>query len=99
MTVANVVPTVTLSGPSKVKKGQTATYTYAIADPGSDAFAFVAGYPRCGKGAKLVGIPTIDGGSFQCKFVQAPAKPTVVLKVQDSDGTPSNVASKQLTVK
>ena len=87
MTVANVVPTVTLSGPSKVKKGQTATYTYAIADPGSDAVAFVAG------------IPTIGGGSFQCKFVQAPAKPTVVLKVQDSDGTPSNVASKQLTVK
>ena len=76
VTVANVAPTVTLSGPSRVKKGQTATYTYTIADPGSDASAFVAGYPRCGKGAKLVGIPTIGGGSFRCKFVRArPSRP------------------------
>jgi hypothetical protein len=99
LTVANVAPTVTLSGPSKVKKGQMATYTFTTTDPGSDTFAFVAGYPSCGQGAKLVGTPTIGGGGFQCKFVRAPSKPTVVLRVQDSDGAPSNVASKKVRVK
>ena len=99
LTVADVGPTVTLSGPSKVKKGQTATYTFTTTDPGSDTFAFVAGYPSCGRGAKPAGIPTIGAGSFQCKFVRAPSKPTVVLRVQDSDGTPSNVASMKVRVK
>jgi hypothetical protein len=60
---------------------------------------FAASYPSCGKGAKLVGIPDIGRGSFRCKFVRTPAKPTVVLRVQDSDGSPSNVASKRVTVK
>jgi DNA-binding NarL/FixJ family response regulator len=60
----------------------------------------VAGYPSCGKGAKLVGQNMGgDSGTFQCKFVKKPAKPTLVVGVEDLDGDVSNMASWQVKVK
>ena len=98
LTVADVAPTVTLSGPSKAKKGQTATFTFTISDPGEDDFAFVAAYPSCGTGAVLVGTPSIGAGSFACRFVKGPAKPTVAVRVDDLDGGLSNTASQTVKV-
>ena len=93
LTVADVASTITMSGLSKVKQGQTKTFTFAITDPGEETFDFAAGYPSCGTGAVLVGENMgADSGSFQCKFVK-PGKPTLAVGVEDLDGGPSNMAS------
>ena len=98
LTVAYVTPTLTISGPSKVKQGQTKTYRFSIIDPGEDTFDFAANYPRCGNGAVLVGENMVtDRGSFQCKFVE-PAKPTLVVRVEDLDGGISTMARWQVKV-
>jgi hypothetical protein len=98
LTVADVTPTLTISGPSKVKQGQTKTYRFSIIDPGEDTFDFAANYPRCGNGAVLVGENMVtDRGSFQCKFVE-PAKPTLVVRVEDLDGGLSTMARWQVKV-
>jgi VCBS repeat-containing protein len=99
VTVADVAPTMTISGPSKAKWGQTKTFTFAITDPGEDTFDFAASYPSCGTGAILVS-ENMDshGGSFKCKFIQL-AKSTLAVRVEDLDGGLSNMASWQVTVK
>jgi PAS domain S-box-containing protein len=96
--VADVAPRLTLSGPTKVKQGQTATYTFAVTDPGTDTFGFAARYPSCGQGAVLVGRPSIGTGRFACWFVKAPARSTVAVRVGDLDGGFSNTASKTVNV-
>ncbi|HXF72860.1 MAG TPA: Ig-like domain-containing protein, partial [Actinomycetota bacterium] len=60
VTIENVDPTVTLSGPTTADEGQTETYTFTTSDPGDEVFSFATGSPSCGTGGVLVGTPTID---------------------------------------
>jgi hypothetical protein len=101
VTVSNVTPTVILTGPAAADEGQTKSYSYTVTDPGQDTFAAAAGFPACGTGGDLVGgshSTTTSGGSFQCKFPDGPASPSVEIKVTDSDGAASNVSLVSVTV-
>ena len=88
VTVANVAPTVVLSGAASVNEGSTHTYSYTVTDPGQDSFTVSTGYPSCGTGGSVTGTPstTASGGSFDCVFPDGPATTNVAIKVADSDG-------------
>ena len=88
VTVANVAPTVVLSGAASVNEGSTHTYSYTVTDPGQDSFTVSTGYPSCGTGGSVSGTPstTASGGSFDCVFPDGPATTNVAIKVADSDG-------------
>ena len=89
VTVANVAPTVVLSGAASVDEGSTHTYSYIVTDPGQDSFTVSAGFPTCGSGGSVVsGTPatTASGGSFDCSFPDGPDTTSVAIKVADSDG-------------
>ncbi|HXG34920.1 MAG TPA: kelch repeat-containing protein [Bryobacteraceae bacterium] len=100
VTVNNVAPAVTLTGPGSADEGSTQTYTFTVTDPGQDPFTLAAGYPRCGANGSLVGSVTTNstGGSFQCKFPDGPASSDVEVQVSDSDGASSNIAKISVTV-
>ncbi len=91
--VANVAPTVHLTGADTASEGSTHTYSFTVTDPGVDEFVASAGYPDCDAGASdngsLVGgtyQATAAGGSFDCFFADGPATADVKMKVADSDG-------------
>jgi large repetitive protein len=101
VTVANVAPTVALTGANSADEGQTKTYSFTVTDPGADTFSVAAGFPDCGTGGSLfVGSLAVDtsGGSLQCEFPDGPASPDVSIRVADSDGASSNLASIAVTV-
>lgn len=85
VTVANVAPTVTLSGPSSADEGDTKSYSYTVNDPGADTFpTHVA---NCG-GATLSNHTydvTTGAGSFDCTFPDD-GPYTVSVSVTDDDG-------------
>ena len=82
LTVANVKPTVTLTGPATANEGDTKTYNYTVTDPGVDTYTKTI---DCGlNGTFVVGSDT--GSSFQCRFPNGPATTTVSFKATDSDG-------------
>jgi uncharacterized repeat protein (TIGR01451 family) len=96
--VANVAPTVALTGASTAGDGETKTYAFTVTDPGSDSSAVAPGYPRCGANGTLVPgslQSTSSGGTFQCKFAAAgaTASSVVAIKVTDSDGAASAEAT------
>jgi VCBS repeat-containing protein len=99
----NTSPTLGLDGPSVVDEGSAQTYGFTVTDPDpNDAFAVIAGFPDCGTGGELVGgslNTTATGGSFECRFPQGPASPTVRLRIKDSGGTLSNLAEKAVEVR
>src|SRR4029078_10927937 len=67
--VANVAPTVSLSGPATADEGDTKTYNFGVTDPGQDKFVLVGGFPDCGTGGAFVAgslTTTASGGSFNC---------------------------------
>jgi hypothetical protein len=105
LTVNNVAPQVSFtSAPSSADEGQTKTYNYSVNDPGADTYSVDGGYPSCGTGQELVsGSPSLSGssgsqtGTFQCKFPDGPASPTVGISLTDSDGA-SGSASQAVTV-
>jgi hypothetical protein len=93
VTVDNVAPSVTLSGPATANEGDTKTYNFTVADPGQDSFAADAGFPDCDAGATNNGTfvagslsLTPTGGSFQCSFADGPSTANVKMGVRDSDG-------------
>ena len=90
VTVNNVAPSVTVTGPSPVNESQTLrTYLFDTTDPGlNDTFS--AGTPDCGTGVfvgPIVFSSTTGDGSFDCRF--ADDNPT---------GTPSDVTSVSITI-
>ncbi|MFN2419353.1 MAG: hypothetical protein ABR593_10575, partial [Candidatus Limnocylindria bacterium] len=93
VTVANVGPTVTLTGAASVNEGSTHTYSFTTSDPGADAY--VLGATECGTGGTQVGPDTFNpatgSGSFDCSFVDGPASPTISVTVSDSDGASDSV--------
>ena len=65
VTVANVAPTVVLSGADSADEGQTKTYTYTVTDPGTDA-ATTTVVEDCGANGTRTDTPAAD--SFDCTF-------------------------------
>jgi len=91
--VANVAPTVNLTGDLNVDEGSTHTYSFTVTDPGVDGFTVDAAYPDCDAGATNNGsyvagslAVTAAGGSFKCSFPDGPSTANVKIKVADSDG-------------
>jgi hypothetical protein len=82
VTVANVAPSVELTGPAAADEGQTKTYTYTVSDPGNDPDPTIG--ESCGSGQKT---DTPAANSFDCTFPDGPATPTVTVSANDGDGT------------
>jgi hypothetical protein len=99
VTIANVAPTVVLSGDTFANEGTTHTYSFVITDPGADTQNYAAGYPKCGANGTVTGTPTItnSGGSFQCTFFGPGTSSTVAVKVNDVDDD-SNESTKLVTI-
>ena len=90
--IANVAPTVTISGAVTVDEGDTETYTFTVTDPGVDTFT-VTGVPDCGAAASFVaGSLTTHRGWWQlpCTFPDGPADTTLTVNVTDSDTAPGS---------
>ena len=93
MTVANVAPTVSVTGPATADEGDTKTYSFTVSDPGTDTFT-VEPASRTATPARRTTAPmspvrsrsTRGGGSFKCFFADGPATASVKMKVTDSDG-------------
>ncbi len=83
VTVSNVAPTVTLTGPASATAGQTLTFTYVITDPGDDTHTAIE---DCGDAG--VYVDTAAAQSFDCTFPTGPATSTVTVTV--NDGAESN---------
>jgi hypothetical protein len=82
--IANVAPTVELSGPAAAHEGDTKTYTYTVSDPGDDPNPTIT--ESCGANGTKTDTPAAL--SFDCTFPEGPASSTV--KVTADDGDPSN---------
>ena len=70
VTVANVKPSISLTGPATADEGETKTYSFTVSDPGQDTHTLAT---DCGSnGAKVAGSdaynPLTGLGSFQCFF-------------------------------
>jgi hypothetical protein len=83
VTVTNVAPTVTLTGPASATAGQMLTFSYVITDPGDDTHTVVE---DCGDAG--VYVDTAAAQSFDCTFPSGPATSTVTVTVDD--GAESN---------
>ena len=87
VSVVNVKPTISLSGPATADEGDTETYSFFVSDPGLDTHTITV---NCGANGAQVG-PTaynpLDGnGSFDCFFADGPTTTNVTATVTDSDG-------------
>lgn len=87
LTVFNVAPSVTVTGPTQVTEGTTHGYYFSVSDPGTDGFT--VGTSSCGASGTLVAgslATTATGGSFACTFGAGPAIATLLVAVTDDDG-------------
>src|SRR5919112_1061617 len=78
--VANVAPTVSVTGPATADEGQTKTYLFTVSDPGADSFTVDTGFPDCDAGTSDHGVyvggsisVNAGGGNFKCFFADGPA--------------------------
>ena len=87
--IANVAPTVTITGSTSPLRDNATTYTYSITDPGSDTFPDVAADDRtiaCGaNGTVSDETATATGGAFKCTWSTTGAK-TITVTAKDDDG-------------
>ena len=91
--IANVAPTVELSGHAAALEGDTKTYTYTVSDPGDDPNPTIT--ESCGANGTKTDTPAAM--SFDCTFPEGPASSTV--KVTADDGDPlNNVGSDEIGV-
>jgi len=91
VTVNNVAPTVTISGPTLVNEGDTQTYTVTITDPGViDTHTVVW---DCDED----GFDDGTGISINCTFPNGPKTVVVVAKATDKDGG-SSIGELTITV-
>ena len=82
VTVANVAPTVVLTGETSADEGQTKTYTYTVTDPATDSATVTE---SCGANATMTDTPAAN--SFDCTFPDGPATTTVSVTANDGDPT------------
>jgi len=96
VSVANVEPTVTLTGADSADEGQTKSYSYTTSDPGDEVFSRDA--QSCGANGTLSN-PSFDSsdgsGSFDCSFPDGHAFSTVSVTIGDGD---SGADSDSITV-
>ena len=81
VTVANVPPTVTLTGPDAADEGDTKAYTYTVTDPGTDPNPLVT--ESCGAHGTRTDTATPD--HFTCTFADGPNDTTVQVSANDGD--------------
>ena len=96
VTIANVAPVVTLTGPASADEGETKSYSFTTSDPGDDDFPLASLIQSCGANGTLsaAAFNTVSGaGSFDCTYPDGPASSTVSVELDDSDGADSNVDS------
>jgi hypothetical protein len=95
--VANVAPSVTLSGPSEVDESASGNYSFTVTDPGTDTVTAKTGFPSCG----TLGTALVTGATtFSCTFssVTADSVTSVAIEVEDDSGAGAS-AAKDVTVK
>ncbi|MCA1684340.1 MAG: hypothetical protein LC708_04375, partial [Actinobacteria bacterium] len=102
VTVANVAPTVTITGDSAVNESSVTThaYSFSITDPAglTNDVASVSAH-SCGTGGSEVtnsySFNATNGtGTFTCTFPDGPASPSVSVNVSDGDsGTDSDAVA------
>jgi hypothetical protein len=99
VTIANVAPTVSLTGDASADEGQTKSYSYTTSDPGQDTFSLVS--QSCGTNGTLSNDSfdsAAGAGSFDCTFPDGPDSSDVSVQVADSDGDNSNTDTKTVTI-
>ncbi|HJQ29747.1 MAG TPA: PKD domain-containing protein, partial [Rubrobacter sp.] len=88
VTVANVAPTVDLTGSSTANEGDTKKYDFTVTDPGDDTHTIDW---DCGVGEKVPGSfqydPATKTGSFECRFPDGPVNTTVSVTADDGKDT------------
>jgi hypothetical protein len=88
ITVANVAPTVTLTGPTTANEGDTQSYSYSWTDPGTlDTFTNSVGCGTHGTASNQVFDTTAKTGSFDCIWSDdsGGGTATVFVTVTDDD--------------
>ena len=93
VTIANVAPTVELSGAASANEGATETYTYTVSDPGDDPNPTVT--EDCGDDGTLT--DTAAANSFDCTFPDGPNNSTVSVSADDGDAS-NNIGSDSIDV-
>ena len=88
--VANLAPSVTLTGAASATEGSTHTYSYSATDPGDDSP--LDWTISCGAEGDLV-AGSDDGDSFDCSFPDGPATPSVSASAFDGTDTGSDSIS------
>ena len=87
VTIANVDPVVTLTGPSPVAEGSTHTYSYTTTDDGTPE-TFSLDTQTCDGGTlSAMTFNSVDGsGSFDCTYADGPSSHNPSVTVSDGDG-------------
>ncbi|MEK6275736.1 MAG: hypothetical protein AABM30_10400, partial [Actinomycetota bacterium] len=95
--VANLAPTVTLTGPSPVAEGSTNTYSYTTSDEGTETFTLTS--QSCDGGTLSADTfnPVDGSGSFDCTYADGPSSHNPTVTVSDGD-TGSDSDSLPVTV-
>src|SRR4029079_4041852 len=87
VTVANVAPSVVLSGATSANEGETKHYTFTVSDVPADTYG--PGVASCGIGSlsgyTATGNSGSQSGSFDCSFPDN-ASTTVSVSFTDDDG-------------
>jgi hypothetical protein len=92
VTVNNLPPTVTLSGPTSVNENNAGSenYTFTVSDPGGDTITSVSADCDADSGTDdgfLQGSqPTVSNKSFSCRFPDGLASALVKASATDDDG-------------
>ncbi len=99
VTVNDVAPDVTLTGPATAVEGETETYSFSVFDVGTLDTFFVS-IQTCGTSATLSGATfnaTTGSGSFECTFDLGATSSTVFARIADDDNV-SGGATLDVTV-
>lgn len=91
VTINNVAPSVTLSGPTTVNEGSAHTFSFITTDPGPDTF-IINNY-SCGNNGDLLyfSFDEITGaGNIDCTFQDGPNNSVVLIDLSDDDGYSNN---------
>jgi hypothetical protein len=86
ITVNNVAPEVTLTGPASASEGSTVSYSYTFTDPGADTWTHVTSCGANGTKSDDVFTPATKSGSFKCTWADNFASQIVSARVDDDDG-------------
>lgn len=94
VTVANVAPTVTLSGPAAANEGDTKSYSYTFTDPGADTWTRSVSCGAHGVVSDDTFTPGTKSGSFKCTWSDNFLAEAVSATVTDDDtGTDTKTIS------